>query len=338
MKVRNVRAVALAIALGQAGCSGGCGKAESNANAEAGTGNRPSVSASLRDGGSFVGWPMSPALRRAPGVAGTLLRGAHELALTDEEKANVTKVETALMAESPGPLSTALGSFQADLLAGIRTGKMDAAKLAVDYAAIDKGAAAQQAREAEALSSLHGVLSTPERQSIVSAVRTRRALRERLKPPAMGDAGGMDWTRLRVEHLTRELGIDLDAGLDKRLVSVVAADTKENGAADSHREDARKRMDAILASFEGDAFDVAALPLAPPWLKSPHQGAERAATFDGSLVPILTPEQREKLAARVQRLGSRPGLFPEDGPVNGAGYDGVEEVGPMVPIAGPALR
>ncbi len=80
---------------------------------------------------------------------------------------------------------------------------------------------------------------------------------------------------------------------------------------------AKKRLEVILAAFEGDPMDAQALPLAPAGMKSPHEGAEQTAAFDALLLPILRPDQREKLAVRVQRLGGRPGRFPEDGPMHG---------------------
>jgi hypothetical protein len=273
-----------------------------------------------------------------------LLRTTHELSLSDDAKASVSKIEASLLAESSASMSGALAGFQADLASGIRAGKIDAAKLTGDYAIIDRAAAAQQAREAEALASLHGVLTGAERQSVASSVRSRRAMRDRLQPPASVDAGGSDWTKFRVEHLARELGLDVDAGQDKRLAAIIAAEAKRDpqgpGASDGHREEAKKRVEVVLAAFEADAFDAGGLPLAPPWLKAPHEGAERTATLDASLMPILTPEQREKLALRVQRFTGRPGRFPEDGPIQGGFEGSLEDMGPIVPAAplGPLPR
>ena len=330
------------IALGLPVCSGGCGKSGETGTSPSATASTPGASTGVvgaRDGGAMVGWPMNPMLRRAPGVAGGLLRAAHELSLSEEEKASVTKVEQAFLAEGAGGMTAAMNTFQTDLAAGIRAGKLDGAKLSADYAVIDKAAAATQGSQADAIAGLHAALTPAERQQVAASVRQRRALRDRLAPPGGADAAAPDYTRMRVDRLTRDLAIDVDGGQERKLTAVVAADAKTDAqspaAAEQRREEQKKRVETILVTFEGDALDAAALPLGGGWTKSPHEGAERTATFDASLLPLLTQEQRDKLAVRMQRFGGRPGRFPEDGPMHG-GFEN-EEMGPMMPM-GPLGR
>jgi hypothetical protein len=270
-------------------------------------------------------------------MAGALLRGAHDLPISEEEKATVTKIEASYLADAQASMPAAVGAYLTDLAAGIRAGKLEQAKLSADFGAIDKAAALQQGKEAEAISALHDALATQERQSIASTVRSRRAMREKLQPPLLSDAGGTDWTKFRVEHLVHELGLDVDAGQDKRITSMVLADQKREPQSnpDELREIYKRHTEAILAAFEGDAFDAAVL--APPTPRSPHEGAERTATFDASLLPLLAPDQRERLATRVQRFGMRPARFPEDGPMHG-GFEGtLEDLGPMLPFGMPPM-
>jgi hypothetical protein len=283
---------------------------------------------------------MSPALRRMQGVVAVLFKASHELQPTDDEKAAVAKVETAFLADDGNSASAATGAFMADVAAGIRAGKLETAKLTVDYANIDKASEALQAKEIIAISGLHDALSGPERQALATAVQTRRAARERVSPPSVGDASGPDWTKIRVDRLTRDLALDVDGGQQKQVAALVASNAKSDPQSasgwDARREESKKRMDGILTAFVADTMDAKTLPLTFSGMKSPHEGAEHTAAFYASLLPVLKPDQREKLAMRVQRVGGRPGHFVEDGPIVG-GFEGVEDFGPMPP-PGPLLR
>jgi hypothetical protein len=270
-----------------------------------------------------------------------LLKGAHELQLTDDQKAAVTKVEMTFLADDGQSLPAALNAFDIDLATWIKAGKIDAAKAKADYEAIDKAAAAGLAKDGAAISGLHDALPTADRQSLASSVRARRAARDRIMPPASPDAGGPDWTKVRVDKLTRELTLDVDGGQPRKIEQLVATSAKQEspdaGTTETRREENKKRIEALLTAFEADALDVATLPLAPIGQKTPHEGAERAVTFDTALLPLLKQDQRDKLAMHVQRMGGRPGRFPEDGPVGGfeGGGDDFGPAMPMGPMIGP---
>jgi hypothetical protein len=327
-----------ALAFGQAACSNGCGASDDKkGNASMPAPSPPSGrdASALPAGSAGPVWPPNPALRRMPGMAATLLRGAHELELTDDEKTTITKVEATLVADEGGDggISAATSTFMSTLASGIHAGKLDAAKLAADYAAIDRANAALQAKEVAAIVGLHDALPPAQRHALTAFLREKRAKHERMAqamPPV--DSGSPDFVKSRVERLTRDLSLDVDGGQQAKVEAVVAANAKSDptgpAAYEARRDEANKRIDGILAAFDGDTLDVGALSGAA---KSSHEGAERTATYYAQLLPLLKPDQREKLAEKVMRVGSRPGRFAEDNPLGG-GLEGPAEEPPTPPM------
>ncbi len=246
MAATKLLLLALPLALVQSACAKGCGK-EPEPGASASS-IAPSASVGLvggRDAAAPPGWPMSPGLRRTQGIAANLLRSAHEVELSDDQKASVSKVEAAFLADEGNSMPAAMNAFQVDLAAGIRAGKLDSAKLAADYAAMDRAAAATQAREVSAIGALHDALPQAQRQALGAAVRARRAMRERLSPPSQADAGGPDWAKIRVDRLTRDLALDVDGGQQKQqLTALVGTNAKGEpqgpGVVDARREEGKE--------------------------------------------------------------------------------------------------
>ncbi len=320
------------LALSLPACSHGCGAGGVASSSDAASGTSSSSGAAASSGEAALQppkapvWPVDPALRHKSGVAATLLRAAHELTLEDPRKASVGQIERGLLTE-PGDGGTGpMGPFFTDLANGIHAGKLDKAKLAADYAAIDKDTAAMRAKEIAAIGALHDLLSAAERQSITTALRTRRAAHERRRAARAADAGGLDWAKVRLERLTRDLSLDVDGGQQDKVASVVNAaaktDPQNPEVAAGLREESRTRFDAILTAFEADALDAGALPLSATSGKSFHEGAERIASFYEQLVPMLKPDQRDKLGQQLVRFAARPsGHFMEDAPLT----EGVEE-------------
>jgi hypothetical protein len=140
-------------------------------------------------------------------------------------------------------------------------------------------------------------------------VKARRAAREKSRP--MGpDGGAVDWSKNRLTRLTSELA--LEDSQQKVVAALIAKDPSMQPAAIQARRDAsQKRIDTLLAEFEKDTFDPKKLDLSQGG-KTPHESAERQATFVAGLLNVLHPDQREKLAVRTERMANRPGRNFED--------------------------
>jgi Spy/CpxP family protein refolding chaperone len=245
------------------------------------------------------------------GAAGMLFRAARDLDLKDDQKLTLEKIQRDLRAADAGP-RTEFKDLHADLVAQIRSGKMDAAKLAPRYEAIDKVMQARRDQEVAALDALYAMLEPAQRKAAVAAVRAKQAEREahaaEHKPDTKADDA--DWAKRRLEHLTKDL--DLDAAQQKSVQAVLAkADHPTAATKEARKEEMKKQMDALLSAFEADGFDAKKLELSPSGGKKAREPMEAEVKLLSQLVPLLTPAQREKLALaveqRVRHMNGQPG-------------------------------
>ncbi len=259
------------------------------------------------------------------GPASMLFQAARALDLSADQKAKVAAAETT--AQSGGEatrdaMKTAGKDLHTDLVAGVRAGKIDSAKLEPRYAAIEKVIGESQAKEADGLNALHAALDATQRKAVTANVRAKQAMREeKMAHREGGDGGAADggkpgWSSKRsVDRLVR--GLDLDADQQKKVDAVVA---KEDAAKHPDPAEMKKNLDAMLTAFEKDTFDAKKLDLFDS--KKMRGPMEQETKLLGQIVPILKPEQREKLAAKMEKgpnphagrgAGFRPRPMMEEG-------------------------
>lgn len=295
------RAVLVLAAIGSLplACDGGCGGS--------GGGAATSASAVPSATASSMASAAAPArLRpiRATGPAGAIFRAAASLELSDEQKATFEKIGSDLREAEKGEGGDARARMKAmhdELVAGIKAGKLDTAKLDAAKAEVEKAAKEREEREADALNRLHAALDSGQRAKVVEKVReTGEKRAARMKTLERSDGGRAAFGRSRLERFTKDLG--LDAEQQKK---VDAALPKDDGKWEAAREDAKKRLDALLAAFEKDGFDAKKLGGADSQAAS--SSFDEQVKFFGQILPMLKPEQREKLAAKLQRSGDDHG-------------------------------
>lgn len=246
---------------------------------------------------------LSPLLRTAKpfhygGLAGMMFHAVSDLRLSAEQTSAVEKLENELQGTDVRE-KAASRELQSDLVAGIRAGKVDAARMRADYAALDNETRARQERDARALVGLHAALDPHLREELVRTVRTLRAVHDAVRlpdAPDEPDAAAIDWTRRRIERLTDDLG--LNEAQQKQVALLLARSDLPSATAMKMRKDtARARADALLLAFVQETFDAGAPSLAAAAAKSPHELVEREVVFVSQLLPILKADQREQLAA-----------------------------------------
>jgi Spy/CpxP family protein refolding chaperone len=257
------------------------------------------------------------------GPSGMLFQAARALDLKDEQKAKIDAAEKTAHAgasdASRDAMKSAAKDLHTDLVAGIRAGKVDTSKLEPRYAAVEKVIGESQAKEAEALNALHEALDTTQRKAVTANVRAKQAMREEKMAHHEGmdggagmgstDGGKGNWTSKRsFDRLTR--GLELDADQQKKVDVLIA---KEDAAKTAHPDaaDMKKNVEAMLTAFEKDTFDAKKLDALD--VKKARAPMEQEAKLLAQLVPILKPEQREKLAAKMEK-----GPSPHAG--RGAGF------------------
>ncbi len=241
---------------------------------------------------------------RHGGFVGLMLRAGREAQLSPEQKNATADIQQKLRDEEPA--LTALTDYQSDLVTEIRGGKLDAERLAGDYVAIDKGLVARQDKQADAINALHSALDKEGRSAVAGAARARLAAMFRPRPEPVLEAGVPEggaeapWVKHRLGRVKVELGLE-----DPQVPKVTALLVKvavPPASTEALKSVIRAHAEDMLTAFEQDTFDAHKLDLSSTGGKgSPHASLERETNFVGQLLPILTPEQREKLATMRQR-------------------------------------
>lgn len=255
------------------------------------------------------------------GLAGMLFRGARDLSLKDDQKAKIDKLAEDLHPRTAdgGAARDEMRERHAELAAEIRAGKIDTAKLDAMTASVEKTVQAQKDNEAAALNGLHAALEPEQRKTLVETLKTRPA-RERRDADGGADAGAWreERAKRRAAAMTHEL--DLDDAQQKKLEAILAKDVPPAPAGAKgppSPADMKKQIDAALDAFDKDAFDAKKLPGFADAGKTARAFAGHEVQLFAQLVPILKPEQREKLAKRVEggpvgrgRSGRAGGFVP----------------------------
>lgn len=287
----------------------GCQESSGGGSAAAGS---ASAAASAAASASAPAAPKAHAsFGRHGGIGSALFHASNELPLTDEQKASVDKIEESLKADDDG-IKTAMKAFRTDLVAGVKAGKIDATKMTADDTAVDKAIADHQAKEGAALNQLHGVLTAAERTTVVASVRAKQTEREARMATWMkakeADGGAADFSKKRLDRLTADL--TLDAGQQKQVAAILTKnpDPPNQAGMQSRWDDQKKRIDALLTAFGGDTFDATKADLQVLPGKTAHEPMDHMVTFFTQLLPILHPDQRDKLATSIDRpFGSHEG-------------------------------
>lgn len=330
MRTNRSLLVLAALSLAPLACkSGGCGGGNSATAEDSGapsasvamTASAPSASAST----------VSTAARahamqiRAGGAPGALFRAASGLeSITDDERTKVEKIasdykdaeKAALEVDGGGPQRTEMKAINDEILAGVKAGSIPAAKLEPHLAALEKDAKERQNRDVDALAKLHDVLTPEQRKEIGDDVqKTEQDRFDKAKAQEAAQAknapdggGGMlsSAARRRYERYSKDLNLDADQM--KKFDNIIPKDDPKQLS--DMRDDAKKRADAIITAFEKDTFDAKTVPA--PETKQVRRPIEEQVKFYNGLLPILKPEQKDKLAQRVEKSGGAPG-----GPMGG---------------------
>lgn len=238
-------------------------------------------------------------------------RATRELTdLTDAQKSSLDKIMESLK-EQPGD-KPEFKDFQTELLTQVKAGKIEQAKLDPKMKAIDTAMQARLDGEADNLTKLHDLLTPPQRKALTAAVSAKQAKMEQrfmemkdagVKPPKPADV-----TRLKVTRITNDLG--LDATQDKAMDDVVAKIAPKAETPGDARTEWKQQAAALSAAFEKDAFDAKKQEFFSKANKKGHEGLQDQIDLLTLVVPVLKPEQREKLAAKLEH----PAMVPQGGP------------------------
>lgn len=260
---------------------------------------------------------------RGGGLTSLIFNVAHDLPdLTDDQNTKIDTAEEEMPDHDPGPREAAK-TFGTDLAAQIRAGSIDATKLQPDEAAMDAALNAMLDKEAKALTDLHDALTPAQRTTVATNLHTSIAAAP--GPTSERDAGApADRVARQVDRMSADLA--LDDGQKKQITTVLLKN--EKAKTPSLPGDKRKDLDQVLTAFQGETLDAKqVLSQAMFGGKPPHEGMDEQIKLTAALVPILHPDQREKLASAADRppmpMGGRPGGPGMGGMMRGPGMRGV---------------
>lgn len=224
--------------------------------------------------------------------------------ITDELKTKIAAAEKVAAGVQDDPKQAETNkevakNLYTELASQVKAGKIDAAKLTPLYAAIEEATKARLEAEAEGLNQLHAALEPAQRKSLIAELRKREQAREEHLAAAHGGPDGGKSVSNRgdvhhIERLTKELDLD-----DAQKTSVGAFAVKDDGKEPAAVTKKKKATETLYTAFEKDTFDAKKLESFAS--KSLTEALEDESKFLTKLVPALKPEQREKLAAKVEK-------------------------------------
>jgi Spy/CpxP family protein refolding chaperone len=215
------------------------------------------------------------------------------LGVSPEQRAAVEKIRTELHARME-PARTAEQDLVTTLAEGLAAGAIDAAKVDTGVARVTGAAALVHEASSAALNELHSVLTPVQRAALVDKVEAHWAVWQNANAGETGPAkpeGG------HLGMLAADLGLSPDqvekirASLGDRMKVVPRLDPQEIAT----------HLRAFGDAFRSEGFDAKALTTASG--ANAHMvgwGAAHLAHFVEVASPILTPDQRVKLAQRLR--------------------------------------
>ena len=212
------------------------------------------------------------------------------LGTTPEQQASITKIQADLHAEMQ-PAHDAEKAVLATLADGIAAGTIDQAKIDTAVAKLATAAAGVHDAVAASLDELHATLTPPQRAALVDKVEAHLAVWHHTNSadePMAKDAHGGHLGKLAKEY-----------GLTPQQVETIRASfqTAIATAPKYDRAEAEAHMKAFGEAFASDAFDARKLPTDAA--VNGHMstwGMTRMVALYKAVIPVLTPEQRAKLA------------------------------------------
>jgi Spy/CpxP family protein refolding chaperone len=246
-------------------------------------------SAMLGCGGSSANNP-SPATATA---ASSTAMSLDTLGVSPEQQAAVEKIRTELHARME-PARAAEQNMVAVLADGVAAGTLDTVKVDAVVAQLSAAAAVVHDASMDALDTLHGVLTLPQRAALVDKVQAHWAVWQKANADESGQAkpeGG------HLAALAADLGLTTDqvdrirAGLVEGMRAVPRLDPQEIGT----------HLQAFGDAFRAEKFDAKTLRTANS--SNAHMvgwGAAHMAHFVETVSPVLTPDQRAAFAQRLR--------------------------------------
>lgn len=207
-----------------------------------------------------------------------------------QERAQIEKIRADLHARMD-PARAAERALYAALAEGIVAGGIDHAKVDAAVAQVSSTSGGVADATADALDQLHAVLTPAQRAALVDKVEAHWQVWQAANAAEQRDAAGRPRRGGRLERLAREIGLTQDQQ-DKIHATLAASPAPPFDA-----QSVSAHIKAFGDAFQGDTFDAKALATSSAAnQRLAGAGAARVARFYEAVDPVLTADQRTKLA------------------------------------------
>jgi Spy/CpxP family protein refolding chaperone len=225
---------------------------------------------------------------RATGLVGEALREAN---LRAEQRTAIESIKKEDR-EGRATMKTARKAFDEALATQVRAGRVDGAALRPQEVAMADAAVRARAADDAELDKLHGILDASQRTEVADKVEAR-----------MGTGNGTGHGRggAELRKLTKQLG--LTAAQRQEVAQMLRTEKNDDTQGKDGGSQAKEREKKVLESFKGTSFSMEQLRPASEAREATLKSANERVDITGKLVRILTPEQREKLAASIGKSG-----------------------------------
>jgi Spy/CpxP family protein refolding chaperone len=218
------------------------------------------------------------------------------LGVSPEQREAVERIRTDLHARME-PARTAEQNLVTILADGLAAGNIDGAKVDAAVAGVTAAGAAVHEASAGALNELHAALTPPQRAALVDKVESHWAVWQKANVEEGGpaDRDGHLATLATDLDLTPDQVDKIRAGLGEGMKAVPRLDPQEIPT----------HLRALGDAFRSEKFDARGLTTASS--ANAHLvgwGAAHMARFVEIVTPVLTPDQRAKLAERLREHAS----------------------------------
>ena len=239
------------------------------------------------------------------GVSHFISLSIETLGVSPEQKAKLQAINDQLKAqiEPAHQASRQLITLVAD---GVAAGTVDRAKVDAQLAVLATAAATASDASTTALNQIHGVLDASQRAALVDKVEANWHIWRDVNHE---EKAGSQERNDRLADFAQDTGLTADQ------TAKIAAALSASGNDPSSQLDPAEMdsyMTTFRAAFVADAFDAKTLGSANQ--ASAHvarAGAGRMAHFYEVVTPLLTPDQRTKVAGHLRdRLNPQPSTTP----------------------------
>jgi Spy/CpxP family protein refolding chaperone len=229
------------------------------------------------------------------GVALFLALSLDSLGVSAEQQAQIEKIRDTLRAKLE-PAQAAEKKVALLLADEIAAGKVDQPKVDAAIGRLGAASGAVHPAVVDALVQLHGVLDETQRTALVDKVEAHWELWKDANGVGVDPAERREHGRLETLAIELSLTPEQVDSIRKRLQTAPA---EIGGRLDAEKVEAH--LKALGAAFEAPTFDAKSVgPNDGVNARLTNWGASRMARFYAAVTPVLTPDQRTKLAERVR--------------------------------------